>query len=91
MGHRHEDDGIAGKAGNNVRDPGPPPLTNLNQSPKSEPPPPCSLAADGNPPLPSAFISLGDSVAAVVLRLQGGFPKVKVVRTGAREDGTGPR
>ncbi|MDP9572415.1 UNVERIFIED_ORG: hypothetical protein J2W66_002908 [Agrobacterium larrymoorei] len=26
-----------------------------------------------------------------MLRLRGGFPKVKVVRTGAREDGTGPR
>ena len=37
MGHRHEDDGIAGKASNDVRDPGPPPLTNPNQSPKSEP------------------------------------------------------
>lgn len=34
----------------------------------------------------SSFIALGTAVHAVVLRLQGGFPKIKVVR-GAAEGG----
>ncbi len=91
MGHRHENDGIAGKACNDVRDPGPPHQTNLIQFPKSNPPPPRSLDADGEPHLPSAFIDIGSAVAAVVLRLRGGFPSVKVMRADTwEEDDTSP-
>lgn len=85
MGHRHENDGIAGKAGNDVRDPGPPHQTNLIPFPKSNPPP-RSLAADGEPPLPSAFIQLSDATQAVVLRLARGFPKVRVGRPDGWEE-----
>ncbi|MCZ7856029.1 hypothetical protein O9X81_05335 [Agrobacterium salinitolerans] len=74
-----ENDGIAGKACNDVRDPGPPHQTNLILFPKSNPPP-RSLDADGEPHLPSAFIPLSDATQAVVLRLAKGFPKVKVMR-----------
>jgi hypothetical protein len=91
MGHRHENDGIAGKAGNDVRDPGPPHLTNLISFPKSKTPLPRSLAADGEPPLPSAFIDLGEATQAVVLRLAKGFPKIKVLRADDWEEDTSPR
>lgn len=92
MGHRHENDGIAGKACNDVRDPGPPHQTNLIPFPKSNPPPSRSLDADGEPHLPSApFIPLGNAVAAVVMSLRGGFPKVKVARADTwEEDDTSP-
>ena len=87
MGHRHENDGIAGKACNDVRDPGPPHQTNLIPFPKSNLPPPRSLDADGEPHLPSApFIPLGNAVAAVVMSLRGGFPKVKITRVDDREE-----
>lgn len=78
MGHRHENDGIAGKACNDVRDPGPPHQTNLIPFPKSNLPPPRSLDADGEPHLPSAFIPLSDATHAVVLRLAKGFPRIKM-------------
>ncbi|MGN7959155.1 hypothetical protein [Agrobacterium radiobacter] len=79
-----ENDGIAGKACNDVRDPGPPHQTNLIPFPKSNPPP-RSLDADGEPHLPSAFIPLSDATHAVVLRLAKGFPKIKV-RAGNLEE-----
>lgn len=44
-------------------------------------------AAGGDPPSPPApFVPVGDAVAAVVLRLRGGFPKVKVLASGPREE-----
>ncbi|KKX29573.1 hypothetical protein YH62_15540 [Rhizobium sp. LC145] len=44
-------------------------------------------AAGGDPPSPPAsFVPVGDAVAAVVLRLRGGFPKVKVLAAGPREE-----
>ncbi len=86
MGHRHENDGIAGKACNDVRDPGPPHQTNLIPFPKSNLPPPRSLDADGEPHLPSAFIQVGEAIAPVLLRLRGGFPRIKM-RAGTREEG----
>lgn len=85
MGHRHENDGIAGKACNDVRDPGPPHQTNLILFPKSTVPPPRSLDADGEPHLPSAFIQVGEAVAPVLLRLRGGFPRIKM-RADTREE-----
>ncbi|MGV2110131.1 hypothetical protein ACQZ46_02510 [Agrobacterium salinitolerans] len=84
MGHRYENDGIAGKACNDVRDPGPPHQTNLILFPKSNPPP-RSLDADGEPHLPSAFISVSEAIAPVMLRLRGGFPKIKM-RADIREE-----
>ncbi|MCZ7502010.1 hypothetical protein [Agrobacterium sp. ST15.13.015] len=85
MGHRHENDGIAGKACNDVRDPGPPHQTNLIPFPKSNLPPPRSLDADGEPHLPSAFIQVGEAIAPVLLRLRGGFPRIKM-RADTREE-----
>lgn len=92
MGHRHENDGIAGKACNDVRDPGPPHQTNLIPFPKSTVPPPRSLDADGEPHLPSAhFVELGEATQAVVMRLAKGFPRVKVMRADTWEgDDTSP-
>lgn len=44
-------------------------------------------AAGGDPPSPPApFEPLGDAVAAVVLRLRGGFPRVKVLAPVLREE-----
>lgn len=42
------------------------------------------LAAGGDPPSsPAPFVPVGEAVAAVVLRLRGGFPRVKsLVQTG---------
>ncbi|WCA57792.1 hypothetical protein G6M16_008810 [Agrobacterium tumefaciens] len=80
-----ENDGIAGKACNDVRDPGPPHQTNLIPFPKSNLPPPRSLDADGEPHLPSAFIQIGEAIAPVLLRLRGGFPRIKM-RADTREE-----
>lgn len=41
--------------------------------------PSCRPAAGGDPPSPPApFEPLGNAVAAVVLRLRGGFPRIRV-------------
>lgn len=90
MGHRHENDGIAGKACNDVRDPGPPHQTNLIPFPKSTVPPPRSLDADGEPHLPSAFIQVGEAIAPVLLRLRGGFPRIKMRADTWAGDDTSP-
>lgn len=50
-------------------------------------PPPRRPVADDTPPVSSApFQPLGEAVAAVVVRLRGGFPKVKVLAAGPREE-----
>ena len=44
-------------------------------------------AAGGDPPSPPApFEPLGDTVAAVVLRLRGGFPRVRVLAPAREEE-----
>lgn len=80
MGHRY-DDGIAGKADNNVRDPGPPHQTNLIQFRRAisaaRP-----AADDGTPPssAPSSFESLGALSHAVLLKLDNKRIRLRVLR-----------
>lgn len=79
MGHRY-DDGIAGKASNDVRDPGPPHLTNLIQFRRANS---ASPAADDGPPpssAPPSFESLGSLTQSVVLKLENKRIRIRVLR-----------
>jgi hypothetical protein len=88
MGHRY-DDGIAGKASNDVRDPGPPHLTNL--IPFRRAIPAARPAADDGPPPSSAtspFDSLGSLTHAVLLKLENKRIRLRVLRVNDGEEDT---
>lgn len=52
--------------------------------------PSCRPAAGGDPPSPPApFEPLGNAVAAVVMSLRGGFPRISVTGPGREEENQG--